>query len=40
MRQMERISEDLADVSAIEQRPGFEGRTILMILSPQSGRKK
>ena len=32
--QMERISGDLSDVSTIEQRPGFEGRTILMILAP------
>jgi translation initiation factor IF-3 len=32
--QMERISGELSDVSSIEQRPGFEGRTILMILAP------
>jgi translation initiation factor IF-3 len=40
MRQMERISEALSDVSVVEQRPGFEGRTILMILAPDSSRKR
>jgi translation initiation factor IF-3 len=40
MRQMDRISEALSDVSVIEQRPGFEGRTILMILAPDSSRKR
>lgn len=33
-RQLARIADDLADISAIEQHPGFEGRTILMILAP------
>jgi translation initiation factor IF-3 len=37
--QLDRIAEALADVSTIEQQPGFEGRTILMILAPASGRK-
>jgi translation initiation factor IF-3 len=37
--QMERIANDLSDVSVIEQRPGFEGRTILMILGPRKSRK-
>lgn len=37
--QMERISEELSDISSIEQRPGFEGRTILMILAPSAQRK-
>ena len=37
--QMERIANDLSDISVIEQRPGFEGRTILMILAPGQGRK-
>ena len=37
--QMERISGELSDVSTIEQRPGFEGRTILMILAPTAQRK-
>jgi len=38
-KQLDRISEELADVSVIEQRPGFEGRTILMILAPDNSRK-
>jgi translation initiation factor IF-3 len=37
--QLERISSELSDVSTIEQRPGFEGRTILMILAPNTHRK-
>jgi translation initiation factor IF-3 len=37
--QLERISGELSDVSVIEQRPGFEGRTILMILAPNTHRK-
>ena len=37
--QMDRISGDLSDVSTIEQRPGFEGRTILMVLAPTVQRK-
>lgn len=40
MRQLDRIAEELSDVSVIEQRPGFEGRTILMILAPDTGRKR
>jgi translation initiation factor IF-3 len=37
--QMERIANDLSDISVVEQRPGFEGRTILMILGPSKGHK-
>jgi translation initiation factor IF-3 len=37
--QMERIANDLSDISVVEQRPGFEGRTILMILAPGTSRK-
>jgi translation initiation factor IF-3 len=36
---MERIANDLSDISVVEQRPGFEGRTILMILAPGTSRK-
>lgn len=39
IKQLDRIAEGLADVSTIEQRPGFEGRSILMILAPDGGRK-
>lgn len=31
------IAEELQDVSVIEQAPAFEGRTLLMVLAPQSG---
>jgi translation initiation factor IF-3 len=38
-RQLDRVAEELNDVSMIEQRPGFEGRTMLMILAPQRRKK-
>jgi translation initiation factor IF-3 len=31
---LQRFAEELADVSTVEQTPGFEGRTLLMILAP------
>ncbi len=31
---LQRFAEELSDVSTIEQKPGFEGRTLLMILAP------
>ncbi|MGD8463867.1 MAG: translation initiation factor IF-3 [Anaerolineae bacterium] len=37
-RQLDRFANELADVSVVEQRPGFEGRTMLMILAPDSGK--
>jgi translation initiation factor IF-3 len=37
--QLDRIASELSDVSTIEKPAGFEGRTILMILAPDSGRK-
>jgi translation initiation factor IF-3 len=37
--QLDRIASELSDVSVIEQHPGFEGRTILMVLAPNTGRK-
>jgi len=37
---MRQIAEALSDASFVEQQPGFEGRTILMILAPDSGRKR
>lgn len=40
MKQLQRISEQLADIAAVEQQPSFEGPTILMVLAPQTGRKK
>jgi translation initiation factor IF-3 len=33
------FAEELADVGTIEQRPSFEGRTMLMIVAPNPGRK-
>jgi translation initiation factor IF-3 len=33
------FAEELADVGTIEQRPKFEGRTMLMILAPGTSRK-
>lgn len=34
--QFERFTDELTDVGVIEQRPRFEGRTMLMILAPSS----
>jgi translation initiation factor IF-3 len=33
------IAEELADVSVVEQKPSFEGRTMLMVLAPNTGKK-
>lgn len=38
-KQLTRIAEELSDVSTVEQAPGFEGHTILMVLAPNLGRK-
>ena len=40
MKQLERVAELLADVCTIEQAPSFEGPTVLMIVAPQTGKKK
>jgi translation initiation factor IF-3 len=34
------IAEDLSDVGVVEQAPGLEGRTMLMVLAPAKGVKK
>lgn len=34
---LKEIAEELQDVSVIETAPAFEGRTLLMVLAPQSG---
>ncbi|MEJ2486424.1 MAG: translation initiation factor IF-3 [Anaerolineales bacterium] len=39
IQDLNEIAEELADVSVIEQRPSFEGRTMLMILAPNTGKK-
>ncbi len=33
------IAEELSDVGMVEQRPSFEGRTMLMVLAPNTGKK-
>jgi translation initiation factor IF-3 len=38
-RQLDRFAEELDDISIIEQRPGFEGRTMLMVLAPGTGKR-
>jgi translation initiation factor IF-3 len=37
--QFDYFAEELADVGTVEQRPSFEGRTMLMIVAPGPGRK-
>jgi translation initiation factor IF-3 len=38
-KQFDHFASELEDVSFIEQRPQFEGRTMLMILAPGTGKK-
>jgi translation initiation factor IF-3 len=38
-KQFDHFADELADVGTIEQRPSFEGRTMLMIVAPGTGRK-
>jgi translation initiation factor IF-3 len=33
------IAQELSDVGVVEQRPSFEGRTMLMVLAPNTGKK-
>jgi translation initiation factor IF-3 len=37
---LKEIAEDLSDVAIVEQAPGLEGRTMLMVLAPAKGQKK
>ena len=37
---LKEIAEDLSDVAVVEQAPGLEGRTMLMVLAPAKGQKK
>ena len=39
MEDLKEIADELQDVSMIEQRPSFEGRTLLMVLAPDTGKK-
>lgn len=34
---LDQIAKDLEDVAVVEQRPGMEGRTMLMVLAPAKG---
>ena len=38
-KQFDLFAKELADAGTIEQRPSFEGRTMLMIMAPNPGRK-
>jgi translation initiation factor IF-3 len=38
-QQFDRFAGELADVGTIEQRPSFEGRTMLMIVAPGTSKK-
>jgi len=40
MKDLREISDELSDISIIEQKPSFEGRTMLMVLAPDTGAKK
>jgi translation initiation factor IF-3 len=38
-KQFDHFAQQLEDIGVIEQRPSFEGRTMLMIVAPNTGRK-
>lgn len=38
VQDLQEIADALADISVVEQRPSFEGRTMLMVLAPSSGK--
>ena len=38
-QQFDRFAKELEDIAVIEQRPSFEGRTMLMVVAPSTGRK-
>jgi translation initiation factor IF-3 len=38
-KQFDYIVQELEDIATVEQRPSFEGRTMLMIMAPGSSRK-
>jgi translation initiation factor IF-3 len=38
-KQFDHFAKELEDVGTIEQRPSFEGRTMLMVVAPSVGRK-
>ena len=38
-KQFDHFAEELADIATIEQRPSFEGRTMLMIVAPNTRAK-
>ncbi len=38
-KQFDHFASELADLGTIEQNPSFEGRTMLMIVAPSTGRK-
>jgi len=40
LEDLREIAEELADVSMIEHAPSIEGRTMLMVLAPEKGKKK
>lgn len=39
MEDLKEIAEELQDIAVIEQAPSFEGRTLLMVLAPNTGKK-
>ncbi len=39
MEDLHEIAEELKDIAVVEQAPSFEGRTLLMVLAPNLGKK-
>jgi translation initiation factor IF-3 len=40
LNDLKKVAEELADVSAIEQAPMMEGRSVVMVLAPSKTKKK
>ena len=40
LNDLKEIAEDLSDIAIVEQAPGLEGRTMLMVLAPGKSAKK
>ena len=39
MEDLREIADELKDIGVVEQSPSFEGRTLLMVLAPNTGKK-
>jgi translation initiation factor IF-3 len=40
LKDLKEVAEELSDVAQVEQAPGLEGRSMLMVLAPSKTKKK